>query len=238
MRLVLNKGEGMSVVYDKKAKNDEITILSTFKIKSDKIDLYKKEMLGNQDVVRKENGTLEMKLFQDAKDPTTFLVFGRNAGAVALESHTENVEDRGIADRVKPALAEAPKTLFLINQKPLLTQDVEMYSSDKDDVLLFFKFDVKEEHREELMKQLHIHTESTRKEEGNIRFDFYTLKGTENTFVIQEHWENEAAGAIHREYAYTKKTAEIMIKAIGDLSQQAYFVNQIETTNTKKLIKN
>jgi alpha-acetolactate decarboxylase len=228
MRLVLNKGTGMSVVYDKKPKNDEITVLSTFKINADKIDLYKKEMLGNQDIVRKESGTLEMKLFQDKSDPTNFIVFGRNEGAAALTSHSENVEDRGIAERVKPALAEAPKTLFLINQKPLLTQDVEIYNSDEDDVLLFFMFDVQEAHRDEFIEQLSTHTESTRKEEGNIRFDFYALKDNQNTFVIQEHWKNEAAGVLHREYAYTKKTGKMMIEAIGDLKQHAYFVNQIE----------
>ena len=231
MRLVLNKGTGMSVVYDKKAKDDEITILSTFRIKADKTDLYTKEMLGNQDVVRKEAGTLEMKLFQDTKDPSNFIVFGRNAGAASLESHSENVDDRGIADRVKSALLEAPKTLFLINQVPLLTQDVEVYNADKDDVLLFFMFDVKPSHRDALIEQLKLHTELTRKEPGNIRFDFYRLKGAENTIVLQQHWQNDAAGDFHREQDYTKKTDKMMIEAIGDLKQQGYFVNQIEKSS-------
>lgn len=51
--------------------------------------------------------------------------------------------------------------------------------------------------------------------------------------MIQEQWQDEAAGVVHREQPYTKKTAEVMTKAIGDLKQQAYFVNQIETTDTK-----
>ena len=234
MRLTLEKGTGMSVVYDKKPKNDEITILSTFKIKPEKIELYKKEMLGNQDVVRKEGGTLEMKLFQDKSASGNFFVFGRNAGAASLESHSENVEDRGIAERVGSALVEAPKTLFLINQAPLLTQGVEVYSVEEDDILLFFIFDVKETHRDALLEQLRIHTKLTRQEEGNIRFDFYRLKGSDNTIVLQQQWQNDAAGAFHREQAYTKKTDEMLIDAIGDLEQHAYFVNQIETTKANK----
>lgn len=228
MRLTLNKGEGLSVVYDKKPKNNEITILSTFDIKPDGIALYKKEMLGNQEVVRKEDGTLEMKLFQDKNNPTSFFVFGRNAGAASLESHSEEVEERGIAKRVGPTLAQPPKTLFLQNQKPLLTQDVEIYNADEDDVQLFFMFDVQPVHREKLILQLKAHTDFTRQEEGNIRFDFYTLKGSDNTFVIQEHWQNEAAGAFHRDQAYTKKTAKVMMEAIDKSSQQIFFVNQIE----------
>ncbi|MBH0050862.1 antibiotic biosynthesis monooxygenase [Pseudoalteromonas sp. SWYJZ19] len=231
MRLTLEKGTGMSVVYDKKPKNDEITILSTFKIKPEKIELYKKEMLGNQDVVRKEGGTLEMKLFQDKNTTGNFFVFGRNAGAASLESHSENVEDRGIAERVESALVEAPKTLFLINQAPLLTQDVEVYNVEEDDVLLFFIFDVKETHRDALLEQLRIHTKLTRQEEGNIRFDFYRLKGSENTIVLQQQWQNDAAGAFHREQDYTKKTDEMMTQAIGDLKQLEFFVNQVETIN-------
>lgn len=231
MRLILEKGTGMSVVYDKKPKNDEITILSTFKIKPEKIELYKKEMLGNQDVVRKEGGTLEMKLFQDKSAPSNFLVFGRNAGAASLESHSENVEDRGIAERVESALVEAPKTLFLINQAPLLTQDVEVYNVEEDDVLLFFIFNVKETHRDALLEQLRIHTKLTRQEEGNIRFDFYRLKGSENTIVLQQQWQNDAASDFHREQDYTKVTDKMMIEAIGDSKQLEFFVNQVETIN-------
>lgn len=228
MRLIMNKGKGMSVVDDKKPKNNEIAILSTFDIKPDGIALYKKEMLGNQEVVRKEDGTLEMKLFQDKNNPTSFFVFGRNVGAESLESHSEEVEERGIAERVGPTLAQPPKTLFLQNQKPLLTQDVEIYSVDADDVQLFFMFDVQPEYREKLISQLKAHTELTRQEEGNIRFDFYTLKDNNNTFVIQEHWQNEAAGTFHRDQAYTKNTAKVMVEAIDKSSQQTFFVNQIE----------
>jgi|GEM_PF-175527 len=235
MRLVLNKGEGMSVVYDKKPANEEISILSTFKIKPELVDLYKKEMLGNQDVVRKEAGTLEMKLFQEQSTPSNFFVFGRNAGAAELSTHSENVEERGIAERVQPALAEAPKTLFLENQLPLLTQDVEIFNADADDVLLFYVFDVQADHREKLIKQLTEHTKSTRLEEGNIRFDFYTVKDNQNTFVIHEHWQNEQAGTFHRAQAYTQKTGELMIEAIGEMPQQLSFVNQIE--NESKMIQ-
>lgn len=227
MRLILNKGKGMSVVYDK--KNDpEITILSTFKIKPEHIGLYKKEMLDNQDQVRKEEGTLEMKLFQDKNSSGNFLVFGRNESEETLKSHSEAVEDRGIEDRVKITLAEAPKTLFLKNEKPLVSQNSNQIKTEADDVILFFAFDIKESYKEKLRTQLKKHTELTRLEKGNIQFNFYSVKGKENAFVIQEHWKNEAAGAIHRKQSYTKETEVVMREAIGDLTQQVYMVNQIE----------
>ena len=92
-------------------------------------------------------------------------------------------------------------------------------------------FDVKPSHRDALIEQLKLHTELTRKEPGNIRFDFYRLKGAENTIVLQQHWQNDAAGDFHREQDYTKKTDKMMIEAIGDLKQQGYFVNQIEKSS-------
>lgn len=231
MRLVLNQGKGPSVVYDKKNRDQEITILSTFKIKEDQIALYKKEMLGNQDKVRQEDGTLEMKLFQDQKNPTNFIVFGINKSEETLKSHSAEVEERGIADRVKIALAEAPKTLFLKNQHPISPIDLidfKEIKTEADDVLLFFMFDIKEGYGDKLVAQLKKHTELTRKEKGNVRFDFYKLNGTNNTYVIQEHWQNEAAGAIHRKQSYTKETEVLMKEAIGNLKQEVYFVNQIE----------
>ena len=227
MRLILNKGAGMSVVYDKK-KDPEITILSTFKIKSDKIDLFKKEMLANQDVVRKEAGTLEMKLFQDKNNPENFLVFGINEGEKTLESHTEAVDKRGIADRVKSALIEAPKTLFLNNEKPLPTNDFSQIKVDNNEVLLFFIFEIKEGYKEEFVKQLIKHTELTRQEEGNIRFDFYSIKGKENSFALQQRWKNDEAGVTHRKQSYTQVTDKLMKEAIIASSQQEFFVNQIE----------
>ncbi|WP_324027221.1 antibiotic biosynthesis monooxygenase [Maribacter sp. BPC-D8] len=227
MRLILNKGTGMSVVYDKK-KDPEITILSTFKIKSDKIDLFKKEMLANQEVVRKEAGTLEMKLFQDKNNPENFLVFGINKGEKTLESHTEAVDKRGIADRVKSALIEAPKTLFLNNEKPLPTNDFSQIKVDNNEVLLFFIFEIKEGYKEEFVKQLIKHTELTRQEEGNIRFDFYSIKGKENSFALQQRWKNDEAGVTHRKQSYTQVTDKLMKEAIIASSQQEFFVNQIE----------
>ncbi|QVY66332.1 antibiotic biosynthesis monooxygenase [Polaribacter sp. Q13] len=227
MRLILNKGTGMSVVYDKK-KDPEITILSTFKIKSDKIDLFKKEMLENQEVVRKEAGTLEMKLFQDKNNPEIFLVFGINEGEKTLESHTEAVDKRGIADRVKSALIEAPKTLFLNNEKPLPTNDFSQIKVDNNEVLLFFIFEIKEGYKEEFVKQLIKHTELTRQEEGNIRFDFYSIKGKENSFALQQRWKNDEAGVTHRKQSYTQVTDKLMKEAIIASSQQEFFVNQIE----------
>ncbi|WP_165749682.1 antibiotic biosynthesis monooxygenase [Cellulophaga sp. Z1A5H] len=227
MRLILNKGTGMSVVYDKK-KDPEITILSTFKIKTDKIDLFKKEMLTNQDVVRKETGTLEMKLFQDKKNSENFLVFGINEGEKTLESHTEAVDKRGIADRVKSALIEAPKTLFLNNEKPLPTNDFSQIKVDNNEVLLFFIFEIKEGYKEEFVKQLIKHTELTRQEEGNIRFDFYSIKGKENSFALQQRWKNDEAGVTHRKQSYTQVTDKLMKEAIIASSQQEFFVNQIE----------
>ncbi|QCE42931.1 antibiotic biosynthesis monooxygenase [Psychroserpens sp. NJDZ02] len=227
MRLILNKGTGMSVVYDKK-KDPEITILSTFKIKSDKIDLFKKEMLANQDVVRKEAGTLEMKLFQDKNNPENFLVFGINEGEKTLESHTEAVDKRGIADRVKSALIEAPKTLFLNNEKPLPTNNFSQIKVDNNEVLLFFIFEIKEGYKEEFVKQLIKHTELTRQEEGNIRFDFYSIKGKENSFALQQRWKNDEAGVTHRKQSYTQVTDKLMKEAIIASSQQEFFVNQIE----------
>lgn len=227
MRLILNKGTGMSVVYDKK-ESPQVIILSTFKIKPEYIDLYKKEMLNNQDVVRKEDCTLEMKLYQDKNKPENFLVFGINESQEKLASHSKAVEERGIADRVKNALVEAPETLFLTNNETLLTKKTGELRADIDDVILFFFFNVKDGHKDKLIAQLNKHTKLTRQEEGNIRFDFYAIKGKENSFVIQEHWKNEEAGAIHRDQSYTKETEALMKNSIDESSQQVFFVNQIE----------
>lgn len=225
MRLILNKGTGMSVVYDKK-KDPQIAILSSFKIKPEKIDFFKKKMIANQDVVRKEKGTLEMKLYQDQNTPGNFIVFGINESKQTLQSHTKAVDKRGIADQVESALVEAPKTLFLTNKKPLPTYNFSKTDINNNEVILFSIFKVKEEYKEEFIAQLIKHTELTRAEKGNIRFDFYSTK--DNEFVLQEHWKNKEAGAFHRKQEYAQETNSIMKEAVIDGTQQVFFVNEIE----------
>lgn len=206
-----------------------ITVLSKFNIKPDYLDMFKSAMLENQNEVRKEPGNLEMKLFQDVNNPSTIFIYGRTKDEDALEAHSEETEDRGIEDQVKNALANAPVTMFLEEQKPVPDHS-KTPNKDDDDIILFFIFKTKAGYKEKLIAQFEKHIRETRKEPGNILFDFYTIDGEDTTFVVYEHWRSEdAVWNIHMSQPYSKETGALMQEAmIGEMEEYLHTVKQIE----------
>lgn len=236
MRLTLEKGEGPSVVYDRKgsiaegfAMPDDVTILSTFDIKPEGIDHFIKAMVENQEQVRKETGNLEMRMFQDVNQPSKFFVFGRTSGRAGLEAHEEEVEDRGIEQEVAGTLNEAPVTRWL----GLTSQGAEYGLRDRqqeaDELIVFALFDFKPGYRDRVLAQYDKQVPLVRQDDANILFDVYTLEGEDDKLVVYERWVNQA---LAQEFATTKpisiETGKLLAEAVkGDLPDYLFTLSEI-----------
>ncbi len=197
-----------------------ITILSTFKIKPDQIDFFTELMRENQTHVRAEPGNVEMRMFQNPQNTTEFYIFGRNIGGGAEQAHEADVADRGIERRVAGALAEQPVTLTLDQTNPVPGTTRKIADDGDDEQVLFFVFTIKPGHRDRVIAQFEKHVRETRKEEGCLVFDFYTVKDAPESFVVYERWRNpEALWDVHMASSYAQETGALLGEVvIGDLN--------------------
>lgn len=198
-----------------------ITILSTFKIKPDQIDLFTEAMLENQTHVRAEPGNIEMHMFQNPQNPTDFYVFGRNEGGAAEQAHEADVADRGIEQQVADALAEPPVTMELGQTNPAPDVFRKTARNGDDEQVLFFVFSIKPGNRDRVIKQFEKHVTETLKEDGCLVFDFYTVADAPETFVVYERWRNPAAlWDVHMTSSYAQETGALLEDlVIGDLKE-------------------
>lgn len=232
MRLILDEGEGISIVYDKKEdqmKNSKITVLSKFNVKSEYIEMYKKAMLENQELVKEEEGNLEMRLFVDKNNPNTFFVYGVTKDQEALNIHTKLVEERGIVEKMKKALAEKPITWFLEDTTPLPNHNTKTLNPEDSEEIIFFVFDTKTDVKYQLIPQFEKHVTLTREEEGNILFDFYTIKGEDSKFVVYERWRNkDAVWNIHMKQPHSIETGQLMEQVLkGEMKDYLHVVKEV-----------
>ena len=71
------------------------------------------------------------------------------------------------------------------------------------------KFKVKPERRKEIVALAHSLFDLSRAEPGNISYNFYEDKGSENSFLFFEEWESQQAIDFHFQTPYFK---EFMVK--------------------------
>ncbi len=207
-----------------------ITVVSKFSIKPDYIEIFKKVMLENQELVQQEEGNLEMRLFVEKNDPTSFFVYGRTRDQKALEVHTKLVEERRIAEKMKETLETSPTTWSLGETKPLPDHDSKQANSEDKEVIIFFVFDTKPGYKDKLVAQFEKHVTHTRKEEGNILFDFYTINDIDTKFVVYERWRNEdAVWKTHMGQEYSKETGGLINEImLGEMEQYLHIVEEVK----------
>ncbi len=207
-----------------------ITVLSKFSVKPDYKEVFKKAMLENQELVKQEEGNLEMRLFVEKNDPTSFFVYGRTINQEALNIHSKLVEERGIAGKMVDALQEQPTTWFLGENKPLPDHDSKQANPEDDEVIIFFIFDAKAGYQNKLIAQFEKHVTHTRKEQGNILFDFYTINDTHTKYVVYERWRNEdAVWKTHMSQPYSEETGSLIKEVlVGDMEQYLHLVEEVK----------
>ncbi|MDM8517772.1 antibiotic biosynthesis monooxygenase [Desulfobacterales bacterium HSG16] len=90
---------------------------------------------------------------------------------------------------------------------------------DDDIFTVFSIFKIKKDYHKRLLKQFEKHIAHTRREDGCILFDLYTVDGTDDTLAAYEHWRNASAlWDIHSKQPYTVETDALIKEAVIDHS--------------------
>jgi len=206
-----------------------ITQLIKFDIKTEHIETFKTALLNDQKGATRDSGCLEMRLFQDKKQPNLLFAYERFKGNAALTHHAEQAYSKAVLDLVESSSQSLPQVMKLNETNPApLHENNQKSLHDEDELfIIFFIFKIKPEYRERLLTQFTTHVTRTRNEEaGNIIFDLYMVEGQNDTLAVYEHWRKESdVWDIHFNQPYAVETGKLMHEAVvGDLEQYMNFV--------------
>ncbi|SDW81164.1 Quinol monooxygenase YgiN [Lutibacter oricola] len=212
-----------------------ITQLVKFTVKPEFNIQFKKAAIRGLNLSLKEEGNIAMKLYLDDNNPNVLYVYSIWKNKDAHTIHGEKSYTKELQAIAKKSLAFKPEIMLLNKAKPYPIASKKINIEDKEETL-FFIFKVKEGNRERVLKQFEKHIAHTRKEQGNLFFDLYTVEGDENTFVVYENWRNASAiWNIHMKQPYAEETGALLNKVIiGKLEAGMNFVSELndEVLNT------
>ena len=208
-----------------------ITQIVKFDIKLEKIEEFKEALLNDQRGSKNDDGCLELRLFQDKKQPNIIFAYERFKNNEALTHHASQPYTAVVFDLLETSAQAAPILMTLNDTTPSpLHENNPKSANEEDDIfIIFFIFKIKPGYREKILNQFKIHVPSTRAQEaGNIIFDLYTVEGQDDTFAVYEHWRKESdVWDIHFNQPYAVETGKLMNEAVvGELEQYMNFVTE------------
>nr|WP_320118893.1 antibiotic biosynthesis monooxygenase [uncultured Marinifilum sp.] len=220
--------------------NKMFNLLAKFTVKPQSVPEFMEACVHSLKESRKEAGNIEMKLFADKKKSNVFYVYSRWDNAVAYEFHKTLPHSKNIANVAKATLVKVPEIMPLGATLPATVRGAKQVNSEDQVETLFFIFKIKEGYRDRIIKRFETHVEHSRTEEGNLLFEFYTIEGDENTFLVYEKWRNpDAVWKTHMNQPYSKLTGSLINEAlVGEMEQYLNFVTELEPNSLKPLSKN
>lgn len=220
--------------------NKMYNLLAKFTVKQQSIPEFKEACIHSLKESRKEAGNIEMKLFSDDNKDNVFYVYSRWDNEAAYEYHKILPHSKNIAKVAKATLEKAPELMSLGLTLPATVRGMKQVNPEDQEETLFFIFKIKDEYREDVIKRFETHIRHSRKEEGNLLFEFYTVEGNDNTFVVYENWRsNSALMDVHLKTSYSEETGALMEKAmVGAMDEYMNFVTELAPKTTEPITKN
>ncbi|NIJ45483.1 quinol monooxygenase YgiN [Wenyingzhuangia heitensis] len=195
-------------------KDETITQMVKFTVKPAYVQEFRKAQVNSLNNSLKEEGNLEMKLYGDDNNPTVFYVFSKWKNEEVYELHKGLPHSKELAPLFKNALQGAPDILRFKDTKPAHIDSKPLISTGNEQAI-FISFKVKEGYSDRIIAQFEKHTTNSRKEAGNVFFDFYKVVGQENVFYAYENWKNSPeVMENHRGQAYVKETMTLLKEAV------------------------
>jgi quinol monooxygenase YgiN len=189
--------------------NATITMLATFNIKPEQLEVFKIALTEDAQNARNESGNVTMELYQHKDRPNTLYFFERWTNQKALDEHFEKPYTKKVLELNKTALASPMEILYLSDIASLPKAELKKPLSADNPVDLVVIFKVKDGMQEQFIKQFQKSVKNSRPETGNIAFHFHTVEQDSTKFILYERWRNQAALDFHFEQPYTKELFEL-----------------------------
>ena len=176
-----------------------------------------------------EQGNVAMKLYVDAADATTLYLYSQWESEAALRSHEEESYSKGLKLLADMALTAPPEVMNLTITEPAPDHGSKTLDPEDEGVTLLFIFKIKAGFREKILERFETHVAESRKEQGCIIFDMYTIDGVDDTFVVYEQWRSKSdLYDVHFNQPHSEITGALMQDAMaGTMEEYMHFVTEI-----------
>lgn len=203
-----------------------------FNVQPEHSDTFKVALIEDKKNAGQEAGLVEMRLFVDNDKPNVFFGYERWKDQASIDKCREQPCTKKIGKLIDTVLESPIEVLNLGETKPspVPVHEQKKLTPEDDVFVIFFIFKIKDGYREQLIQRFEEHITQTRKEEGCLLFDLYTIEGEDDTLAVYEHWKNEsAAWDFHLKQPYSKITGALMNEAVvGDLEHYMTFVTELD----------
>ncbi|WP_422092059.1 antibiotic biosynthesis monooxygenase [Tenacibaculum ovolyticum] len=195
-------------------KNETISQMVKFTVKPDQVQKFRKAQVHSLNESLKEEGNIEMKLYVHNTNPHVFYVFSKWKNEEVYELHKTLPHSKKLAPLFKNALQKAPDIIRFEDVNPVHIDSKPLIAKGNEQAV-FIPFMVKEGYEDGIIKQFEKHAINSRKEEGNIFFDFYKVEGKKNAFYVYENWEDAPeVKENHMSQSYTRETMALLNEAV------------------------
>ncbi len=172
-----------------------------------------------------EPGFEQARLFVTRANPNTFFAYERlqDQEAHAAMPHTRQLFD---------FLASSGTQVEQFNLGETVPAPVPLSANTDavdNELAVFFIFKPRPGFRDQVLKQFTSHIQQARQESGNVVFDLYTIDDSNDTLMVYERWENEAAlMETHFSQPYAQVTGALLNDAVpGNLEDGMHFSSEI-----------
>lgn len=195
-------------------KSETITQMVKFTVKPEYVQEFRRSQVNSLNNSLKEEGNLEMKLYASNKNPYEFYVYSKWKNSEVYELHKELPHSKKLGPLFRKVLSQAPDIIRLEDTKPNHINSKALISKGEEQAM-FIPFTVKDGYADRIVKQFKKHATNSRKEDGNVFFDFYKVEGKENSFYVYENWRNSPeVMKNHMSQDYVKETLALLNEAI------------------------
>ncbi len=203
-----------------------ITRIIKFRVPTEHVDAFKASFATAATGSLKEPGFEQARLFAAHSDANTFYAYERLRDQ---ESHAAMAHTRQLFEFLESSGTQVE--LFNLGETDPAPEPLSKpaAAADDDELAVFFIFSLRAGFREKVLAQFATHTKQARMEPGNVVFDLYTIEGNDDTLIVYERWENEAA-LMEKHFAqpFAQQTGALLTEAVpGDLAEAMHFATEV-----------
>lgn len=224
-----SKKFGQTKRSNNKHTKEMIYQLVIFDVKPDYLKEYIQASKRSLIETMKEEGNLEIKLFQNTTDSCKLYVYTLWKNEAGHAAHLDYQYTKDLQALSRKALQNHPQIL-LLDDSQLFANHSKATIEEEKKVSLFVIFDIAKSDRERVLTQLKTHAISSRQEAGNLLFNLYSVVDNEKTIVIYENWRNSSALTdVHVKQPYFITTNTLLNKVLeGGLTAYIHMVTEIK----------
>jgi quinol monooxygenase YgiN len=169
---------------------------------------------------RKEPGVIRYETFQRSAPSNQFAIIEIWKDQKAYDAHAASEPVKGFRAQIEPHLI-AP-----IDERPyvgLAVGPMEGAAIPASGPVAISHVDVIPPKKDDGIAALKTLADSTRKDNGNLRFDVYQQKTRPNHFTVIEVWRDQSAADAHEISGHTKDFRKVLGSATGALYDQRWY---------------